>query len=36
VQEAIDDPRPSIPNTEVKKHFAAKRKEMQKRIKAAA
>lgn len=36
VQEAIDDPRPSIPNTEVKKHFATKRKEMQKRIKAAA
>lgn len=36
VQEAIDDPRPSIPNTEVKKHFAAKRKELQKRIKAAA
>jgi hypothetical protein len=36
VQEAIDDPRPSIPNKEVKKHFAAKRKELQKRIKAAA
>ena len=36
VQEAIDDPRPSIPNAEVKKHFAAKRKELQKRIKAAA
>lgn len=36
VQEAIDDPRSSIPNAEVKKHFAAKRKELQKRIKAAA
>lgn len=36
VQEAIDDPRPSIPNAEVKKHFAARRKELQKRIKTAA
>ena len=36
VREALDDPRPSIRNTEVKKHFAAKRKELQKRIKAAA
>lgn len=36
VQEAIGDPRSSIPNAEVKKHFAAKRKELQKRIKAAA
>jgi len=36
VQEAIDDPRSSIPNAEIKKHFAAKRKELQKRIKAAA
>lgn len=33
VQEAIDDPRPAIPSAEVKKHFAAKRKELQKRIK---
>lgn len=36
VQEAIDDPRPSIPNAGVKKHFATKRKELQKRIKTAA
>ena len=36
VQEATDDPRPSIPNAEVKKHFAARRKELQKRIKTAA
>ena len=36
VQEALDDPRPSISNAEVKKHFAAKRKELQKRIKAVA
>jgi len=36
VQEALDDSRPSISNAEVKKHFAAKRKELQKRIKAAA
>jgi hypothetical protein len=36
VQEALDDPRPSIPDVVVKKHFAAKRKELQKRIKAAA
>ena len=36
VQEATDDPRPSIPNAGVKKHFATRRKELQKRIKTAA
>ncbi len=36
VQEALDDPRPGIPHEQVEKHFAAKRKELQKRIKAAA
>lgn len=36
VQEALVDPRQAIPDAEVKKHFAAKRKELQKRIKAGA
>lgn len=36
VQKSLDDPRPSIPDAEVKKHFAAKRKKIQQRIKAAA
>ena len=36
VQEVLDDSRPTIPNVEVKKHFAAKRKELKKRIKTAA
>ena len=36
VQVAIDDPRPSISNEEAKLHFAAKRREIEKRIKAAA
>ena len=36
VQEELDDSRPTIPNVEVKKHFAAKRKELKKRIKTAA
>lgn len=35
VQESLDDPRPSIPNDEVKKHFAAKRKKIQQGIKAS-
>jgi hypothetical protein len=34
VQEAIDDTRPSIPNVEVKKHFAGKREALRKRIAA--
>jgi hypothetical protein len=34
VQEAIDDTRPSIPNEEVKKHFAGKREALRKRIAA--
>jgi hypothetical protein len=34
IQEAMDDPRPSIPNEEVKKHFAEKRKALRKRIAA--
>lgn len=36
VQEALDDPGPAIPNEAVKKHFAAKRKALEKRIKASA
>lgn len=32
VQEAIDDSSPSIPNAEVKKHFAGKREALRKRI----
>jgi hypothetical protein len=36
VQEALDDTRPSIPNEVVQKHFAAKRDELQKRMKVAA
>jgi hypothetical protein len=36
VQEALDDTRPAIPDAVVKKHFAAKRKALQKRIKANA
>ena len=36
VQEALDDPRPSIPNEVVKAEFAKKRKELQKSIKAKA
>lgn len=35
LQAAIDDPRPSIPNEEVKMHFSARRKEIEKRIKDA-
>ena len=35
VQQAIDDPRPSIPNDEVKRHFAAKRKALRERIEVA-
>jgi hypothetical protein len=34
VQEAIDDTRPSIPNEEVKKHFAGKREALRERIAA--
>jgi PaaA2-like antitoxin len=34
VQEAIDDPRPSVPNEEVKKHFAGRREALRKRIAA--
>jgi hypothetical protein len=34
IQEAIDDPRPGIPNDEVKKHFAKKREALRKRIAA--
>ncbi|NHZ84112.1 hypothetical protein F2P44_33380 [Massilia sp. CCM 8695] len=34
VQEAIDDTRPSIPNDEVKNHFAGKREALRKRIAA--
>ena len=36
VQASLDDPRPSIPNATVKKHFAAKRKAVEKQLKAAA
>jgi hypothetical protein len=36
VQASLDDPRPSIPDATVKKHFAAKRKALEKQIKAAA
>jgi hypothetical protein len=36
VQESLDDPRPSVSDAEAKKHFAAKRKKLQQRIKAAA
>jgi hypothetical protein len=32
VQQSLDDPRPSIPNDEVKRHFAAKREGLRKRI----
>lgn len=34
IQEAIDDTSPSIPNDEVKKHFAGKREALRKRIAA--
>ncbi|MEO6918943.1 MAG: hypothetical protein ABI171_08030 [Collimonas sp.] len=34
IQEAIDDPRPSIPDDEVKRHFANKREALRKRITA--
>lgn len=34
IQEAIDDPRASIPNEEVKRHFVAKREALRKRIAA--
>jgi hypothetical protein len=34
IQEAIDDPRPGIPNEEVKRHFAGKREALRKRIAA--
>lgn len=33
VEEAINDPRPSVPNDEVERHFAAKRAALKKRIK---
>jgi hypothetical protein len=36
VQASIDDPRPGIPNDEVKKQFAAKRATLRKRIEAKA
>lgn len=36
VQESLDDPTPAIPNEMVRKHFVAKRKKLEKRIKAAA
>lgn len=36
VQETLDDPRPSLPDAAVKKHFAARRKELKRRIKTAA
>lgn len=32
IQEAIDDPSPSIPHEEVKKHFAVRREALRKRI----
>jgi hypothetical protein len=34
VQEAIDDPRTSVPNEEVKRHFAGRREALRKRIAA--
>lgn len=34
IQESIDDPRPSIPNDEVKRHFAERRAALRKRIAA--
>lgn len=34
VQEAIDDPRPSVPNEEVKRRFAGRREALRKRIAA--
>ena len=36
VQKSLDDPRPSISDAEVEKHFAAKRKKIQQSIKTAA
>lgn len=36
VQASLDDPRPSIPDATVKKHFAAKRKAVEKQLKTAA
>lgn len=36
VQEALDDSSPAIPDAKVKTHFAAKRKELEQRIRAAA
>ncbi|MDP1593533.1 MAG: hypothetical protein Q8L80_04725 [Gallionella sp.] len=36
VQEALDDTRPAISDADVKKHFAAKRKELEQRIRATA
>ena len=36
VQASLDDPRPSIPDATVRKHFAAKREAVEKQIKAAA
>lgn len=36
VQAAIDDPRPAIPDTEVREQFAAKRAELRKRLKASS
>ena len=36
VQASLDDPRPSISDATVKKHFAAKRKAAEKQLKAAA
>lgn len=32
VEEAINDPRPNVPNDEVERHFAAKRAALKKRI----
>jgi hypothetical protein len=36
VQASLDDPRPSIPDAEVTKYFATKRKKLQQQIKAVA
>lgn len=36
VQASLDDPRPSIPDAEVTKHFATKRQKLQQQVKAVA
>lgn len=36
VQEALDDPNPAIPSSEAKKHFAAKRKQLEQQLNAAS